>query len=720
MSCNKCRSRSKSPPPKRTRHQPAAKGRQASLSSTTSSSSPSPARRHRRYSSSFSPVKRTDRHSHHSPSHSRQRSRRSPSPRGKSRRGLSPGGKGRKGRADRGSSLLPKSRRGSPSRGRPPNRARGASPPSRPRSARSPVGRPRQRGKAPVGGSTTPSTSRSPSPYRRRLSHGHPPRAKADQQKANSSPLKQGKGAASASQPAVATAVRRSQERSPERSARLPAAHASKDKPHGSTAVPSVTDVPVPPPPVPTAPIQLRPSTSAAQVLPPLPDDHAAPQMQPGTSVAQALPPPPADGHGVSQQPTNSVQAEQPGMRARRVFADQKKAPQGYNPAHAAVASKTTVMQSNITGSTVAQQQRPAGHASSTSTTAAVDRPTLAGAQASDPSLTPPSVPDAAKQLQPSTSAAKTEPQPVDPSAAPAPAKAQADTPEHSFDGRQSFISLDVDDAPAGGAASVDQPSPASRKTKLNPPVLSDATAKAVSAQLPAASQTADKAQPAVVMDAARASQQQDRQQQAAASAINSAADMQADKHNIKPDLFTASRPSSAVSPGTGTLKFDADQKQLPAAKSKVAHKGSIQIVLATKHKQVQMLYCHARIICAQFLLLLRQTICDQILSCWVLLLCMLIGHAVSVPFMMTAHLGICPCLCSQQQKNYKLISLALACAANRRIINSSLWQLCLLQSFNLSSSQLQCVKAFHIMSCSRQSCFPDIGDVSSLLTALC
>lgn len=468
-----------------------------------------------------------------------------------------------------------------------------------------------------MGGSTT-STSRSPSPYRRRPSNGHPPRARADQQKVRSSPQKQAKGAASASLPTSGTA--RMQDRSPERSARLPASHAaeaSRNKLHGSTAVPTVADVPVralaakdpaalPPPPVLNAPLQPQPSTSAAQDLPPMPVGNAATQPQPSRTGAQALPTPPAGGHGVSQPQTSSALTEQPEMRAARLFADQKDASQGYNPAHAAAASKAPVTQSNITGSAVPQQQRSAGHASSTSTSAAVRHSTPAGAQASAPSLIPLSVLDAAKR---STSTAQAEPQPADLSAVPA--MAQADTPEHSFDGKQSFISLDVGDAPAGGAASVDQPSPASRKTKLIPPVPPHATAKAVSAQSPAASQAADKALPAEVTDAAQSSQQQKRQWEAAASAMNNAAATEADKRDIKPDLFTASRPSSAVSQGAGTLKFDADQKQLPAAKSKVATKGNIQIVLATKHKQVQMLFGLARIICSHCLPFARMTVVD-------------------------------------------------------------------------------------------------------------
>ena len=430
-----------------------------------------------------------------------------------------------------------------------------------------------------------------------------------DQQKAHSSPQKQAKGLASASQPTAATAIRRTQDRSPERSARLLAAHAaeaSRNKLHVPTAVPAGTNVPVmavaakdpaalPPPPGLPAPNQLRPSTNASQALPPLPVDHAPPQPQPYTSVAQALPPPPVGGHGTSHPQTNTAQAEQPGSRARRVFADQKSASHGYSPAPAAAASRAVVTQSNITGSTVVPQQGPADHARSTSTAAAVGH--SAGAQAPAPSLAPPPVLDAAKQQQPSTGAAQAELQPADPSAA-APAKAQADMPEHSFDGRQSFISLDVDDAPASGTPSVDQPSPASRQTKVIPPVSSKDSAKTVSAQLPAAPMAAGQAQQTGLMDAAQSSPQQPLQQQAAPSAINTAAEMEAEKRDIKPDLFTASRPSSAVRQGAGTLNFDADQKQLAAAKSKVATKGNIQIVLATKHKQVCTVTCLGQQFC--------------------------------------------------------------------------------------------------------------------------
>ena len=285
--------------------------------------------------------------------------------------------------------------------------------------------------------------------------------------------------------------------------------------------------------------------------------------------------------------------AENPGGRARRAIADQKNASQGHT---AVAASKAATTQSDIIGGAAQQQQTPAGHATNSGTAAVVGLSAPAGTKASDAPLPPPAILNAPKQLQPSMNTVQPEPPLADPLAA-VPATAQADTPDKSFDGRQSFISLDVDDAPAGGAASVDQPSPASRKTKLIP---GSDSSQAVSAQLPAApASTAQQGDSMDVdisspTDATQSPQRQPRQQQpgAAGSAVTNAAETEADKRDIKPDLFTASRPSSAVSTGAGALKFDAEQKQLPAAKSKVAAKGNIQIVLATKHKEVCLLHC--------------------------------------------------------------------------------------------------------------------------------
>ena len=519
-----CRSASKSPPAKRGRYQPAARGRQASLSSTTSSSSPSPARRHRRYSSSLSPVKRTDRHSRQPSPHSRNRSRRSPSPRGNPRKAVSPR---RRTRVDRDSSL-PRSRRASPSRSRPTSRARGGSPPSRPRSARSPAGRPRQRGLPPAGGTASSSTSRSPSPHRRRPSSGQPSKARTEQQKAHNSPQKPGKGSASTSQ-------------APKR----------------------VSDSSfLPPAPVLAGSKQPPPSTNAAR---PLPSPAALNPPQPSTSSVPAEPQL-ADPHG---------------SRAKSVLADQKKASQAPP---VAADHKAAAPQGNAAGSAVPKQQP-----------AEVSRSAAVGDQAVAPSLNTPPV--LKHQTLPTTTAVQAEPRPVDAAAAIA-ANAQADTPDHSFDGRQSFISLEVDDAPASGAAPVDQPSPASRKTKLTASEPPSETSKAASvAQPPAVSKAASNKQQVNGSKPGcdQIPQQQLRQQGAgaAASAVTDAADAEADKNDIRPDLFTASRPSSAASLGSGPLQFEADQKQLPPAKSKVAAKGNIQIVLATKHKEVCLAVLH-------------------------------------------------------------------------------------------------------------------------------
>ena len=263
------------------------------------------------------------------------------------------------------------------------------------------------------------------------------------------------------------------------------------------------------------------------------------------------------------------------------MLADQKKASQAPP---VAADHKAAAPQGNAAGSAVPKQQP-----------AEVSRSAAVGDQAVEPSLSTPPV--LKHQTLRTTTAVRAEPRPVDAAAAIA-ANAQADTPDYSFDGRQSFISLEVDDAPASGAAPVDQPSPASRKTKLTASEPPSETSKAASvAQPPAVSKAASNAQQVNGSKPGcdQIPQQQLRQQGAgaAASAVTDAADAEADKNDIRPDLFTASRPSSAASLGSGALQFEADQKQLPPAKSKVAAKGNIQIVLATKHKEVCLVVLH-------------------------------------------------------------------------------------------------------------------------------
>lgn len=174
------RSRSRSSPAKKGRHQQAQpRGRRHS--SSTSSSSSSPGRRSpRSSSSSLSPVRHTLRQPRRSPSRPRHRGRRSPSPRARPRSARSPRAKGRSQRSPSPSS---KSRRGSSPSRRPQRRAGG--------SGRSPARHDRQRKPAQAGGSTTPSTSRSPSPVRRRAPPGNslPSRA-GDRHRPRDSPQK--------------------------------------------------------------------------------------------------------------------------------------------------------------------------------------------------------------------------------------------------------------------------------------------------------------------------------------------------------------------------------------------------------------------------------------------------------------------------------------------------------------------------------------------------
>lgn len=167
--------------------------------------------------------------------------------------------------------------------------------------------------------------------------------------------------------------------------------------------------------------------------------------------------------------------------------------------------------------------------------------------------------------------------------------------PSQSFDGKQSFISLEVDEAPVSGAPSVDQPSSAA--TKPDPQLAGmegqdgQAVSQAQQAQpmdldAPSTSEPAvpeqPETQPPAVLGTAAAA--------ADLAAATAAAD-EADKRDIRPDLFaSASRPSSAASHVNSVAKpSDAETgpKLLAAPKSKTTAKGNIQIVLATKHKQV-------------------------------------------------------------------------------------------------------------------------------------
>ena len=280
---------------------------------------------------------------------------------------------------------------------------------------------------------------------------------------------------------------------------------------------------------------------------------------------SEALPPPPA-GNAPKQLPpgTTAAPPEAAQGRVKRVFASHKAESQGLA---AATAVASTPSQGTLVPSQGAavRQQHAAGNRSSSDTKAAV----LASSQTA---ATGAPVAKTASAPQP---------------ASVLPAKAVVNSPAHSFDGVQSFISLEVDDAPKGGAAPVDQLSPASRKTKRDRQTGNEVT---VSTQVQAPPQAAvTGTDPSRATASVHHSQGQPQQQQQGAPAVSDATEMEVDKQDIKPDLFAPVRPSSAVSPVSGGAQSqaNADQKQLPAAKGKAAAKGNIQIVLATKHKQV-------------------------------------------------------------------------------------------------------------------------------------
>ena len=310
-----------------------------------------------------------------------------------------------------------------------------------------------------------------------------------------------------------------------------------------------------------SAPQAADASNSKQREFLPLPPDKLPAAYSKGSAAPAAaangpealLPQPGAQPTSTTAAQAESHPPERPHGRAKRVFANDKAESQG----HTAVPSAN--LQGAVATDALQQQLQEAGKVFKTRTTlvATAAAPAAAVGRPSD-----------------------------------AAAAAPSETPAHSFDGGQSFISLEVDEAPAQGPAPVDQPSPASRKA---PPAQQADKQDAKSAKPPVVQQAVSDAGPIMPAGAVQASQKQPQQGGAAAAAvIKDPADVEGDKHAIKPDLFTASRPSSAVSQGAGGPPFQAsgDLKQLPAAKSKAAAKGNIQIVLATKHKQVLLLEC--------------------------------------------------------------------------------------------------------------------------------
>ena len=312
-----------------------------------------------------------------------------------------------------------------------------------------------------------------------------------------------------------------------------------------------------------SAPEATDASRSTQQQALPLPPDLPAAPIK-GSAVptaaangAETLPPQPgAQATSTTAALAESHPAEHPHGRIRRVFVNDKAESQG----HTAVAPTSDVAAKNALQQQLSEE---AGKDMKTKTAAAAGAAAVASAAATGK-----------------------------------PSDAVANTPAHSFDGRQSFISLEVEveEAPAHGTAPVDQPLPASRKA---PPVQQADKQEGNPAELLAVQQAVMDAGLSKPAGAVHASHQRLQQQQggaAPAALVLDAAEAEVDKQAIRPDLFTASRPSSAVSQGPGGPHFQAggDQKQLPAAKSKAAAKGNIQIVLATKHKQVLPMDCSA------------------------------------------------------------------------------------------------------------------------------
>ncbi len=538
------RSRSRSPPAKKGRHQQAQpRGRRHS--STTSSSSSSPGRRSpRSSSSSMSPVRRTLRQSRRSPSRSRHRGRRSPSPRARPRSARSPRAKGRSQR--------------SPSR-RPQRRA-GAS-------GRSPARHDRQRKPAQAGGSTTPSSSRSPSPVRRRAPPGNPlPSRAGDRHRPRirrSSPVQQANTGQDRTAPS-----RKSQDIAP-------LAVEPTIKPHHGSAQPAVltaaaadTNGQLPPPPD-------RASAAQGPALPPAP--------------ALPLPPPPQQeqrDRAVSPKP---VQAPKYAAAQALVGPKKKLVPaqqEASSVAPPATAAAATAAQRDLNLLYVVEDREPLPQRLPSKPTELAAGNVTKTATA----LAPPAVASDSASVRPAVARDSTAADSIN------------NKSSQSFDGKQSFISLNVEDAPVTGPPSIEQPSLAAAQAAPKADAQDDAGKKARPETQPtqqAEPMDLDSANPSTSAANLPALNQVHLLGAAPTPASTTAggpaaAAAEADARAIRPDLLSGSsqsRPASAASQGLAAAEFseaETGQKLLAASRSKAAGKGNIQIVLATKHKQVQ------------------------------------------------------------------------------------------------------------------------------------
>jgi len=181
-------------------------------------------------------------------------------------------------------------------------------------------------------------------------------------------------------------------------------------------------------------------------------------------------------------------------------------------------------------------------------------------------------------------------------------AGADHNKPSQSFDGKQSFISLDVEEAPVTGPPSIEQPSSAAAQAVSKADAQGDAGKKARPGKQPtqqAEPMDLDSANPSTSAADLPALNQARLLGAAPTPATTTAgkpaaAAAETDARAIKPDLLSGSsqsRPASAASQGLAAAEFseaETGQKLLAASRSKAAGKGNIQIVLATKHKQVQ------------------------------------------------------------------------------------------------------------------------------------
>lgn len=312
--------------------------------------------------------------------------------------------------------------------------------------------------------------------------------------------------------------------------------------------------------------------------LPPPPDRPSAAQGPALPPAPPLPPPPPVDMQRAQAASTKPTQAPKFDAQVVTIPDDQRTAAKQRFPngdSEPAVSAGATAKGEgsllHVVEDREPQQRHPAEAASAPAAAAAIPGAASAAALPSDNAVKPAAVVDLTA------------------------AEAKPSKPSHSFDGKESFISLDLEDGPVAGPPSVDKPPSAGARSAAQPTGAKPAVAS-LGASQHAEAKDVDAPEPSSGQGdvLSQLNAQPNAQPTAASATAAAAAGVVAGKRDIRPDLSASTgkeRPSSAASQGFAAAQFskaDNGQKLLAAPKGKAAAKGNIQIVLTTKHKQVQ------------------------------------------------------------------------------------------------------------------------------------